>query len=108
GLASLQYVLEEGRRYDWFEDENIKRLGVVAAVCLSLVLWWELSPRNKHPIVHFRVLKNANLAASLFLFVAPGFGLYGGVFIFPLFTQTILGFSPTAPGLAPLPGGIGT
>ena len=108
GLASLQYVLEEGRRYDWFQDDNIKRLSVLAAVCLSTMLWWELSPRNKHPIVDFRVLKNRQLAASIFLFVALGFGLYGGVFIFPLFTQTILGFSPTATGLALLPGGIGT
>ena len=38
--------------------------------------------------MNFRVLKNRELAASIFLFVALGFGLYGGVFIFPLFTQT--------------------
>jgi MFS transporter, DHA2 family, multidrug resistance protein len=108
GLASLQYVLEEGRRYDWFQDEWIQRLSVVAAVCLTVMVWWELSRRNKHPIIDFRVLKNRQLAASIFLFIALGFGLYGGVFIFPLFTQTILGFSPTATGLALLPGGIGT
>jgi MFS transporter, DHA2 family, multidrug resistance protein len=108
GLASLQYVLEEGRRYDWFEDPWIKRLAVVAAVALVLTLWWELTPRNKHPIVNFRVLKNRELSASIFLFIALGFGLYGGIFIFPLFTQSILGFSPTATGLALLPGGIAT
>ena len=39
---------------------------------------------------------NRDLAASIFLFVVLGFGLYGGVIIFPLFTQSILGFSPTA------------
>jgi DHA2 family multidrug resistance protein len=48
------------------------------------------------------------LAASIFLFVALGFGLYGGVFIFPLFTQTILGFTPTETGLTLMPGGIAT
>ena len=52
------------------------------------MVWWELSPRNRHPVVNFRVLKNGELAASIFLFVALGFGLYGGVFIFPLFTQS--------------------
>ena len=56
----------------------------------STMVWWELSPRNRHPVVDFRVLKNRELAASIFLFVALGFGLYGGVFIFPLFTQSIL------------------
>jgi len=108
GLASLQYVLEEGNRYDWFSDARIQRLTALAVVCLSTMLWWELSPRNKHPVVEFRILNNRNLAASLFLFVALGFGLYGGTFIFPLFTQSILGFSPTATGLSLLPGGLAT
>jgi DHA2 family multidrug resistance protein len=54
------------------------------------------------------VLKNRELAASIFLFVALGFGLYGGVFIFPLFTQGILRFTPTETGLTMAPGGIAT
>jgi DHA2 family multidrug resistance protein len=58
--------------------------------------------------VNFRVLKNRELAASIFLFVSLGFGLYGGTFIFPLFTQSILHFSPTETGLAMLPGGLAT
>ena len=60
------------------------------------MVWWELTPRNKHPVVNFRVLRNRQLAASIFLFVALGFGLYGGVFIFPLFTQSMLRFTPDA------------
>jgi DHA2 family multidrug resistance protein len=54
------------------------------------------------------VLKNRELAASIFLFIALGFGLYGGVFIFPLFTQTLLHFTPTETGLALMPGGLAT
>jgi DHA2 family multidrug resistance protein len=58
--------------------------------------------------VDFRVLRNRDLAASIFLFVSLGFGLYGGTFIFPLFTQTILHFSPTETGLVMMPGGLAT
>ena len=108
GLASLQYVLEEGKRYDWFSDPTITRLAVVSAVCLIGLVAWELSPKNLHPVINFRVLKNRQLAASIFLFISLGFGLYGGVFLFPLFTQTILGFTPTETGLALLPGGLAT
>jgi DHA2 family multidrug resistance protein len=108
GLGALQYVLEEGNQDDWFADPLILRLAIVAGACLITMVWWELSSRNKHPVVNFRVLKNRELAASIFLFVALGFGLYGGVFIFPLFTQTILHFTPTETGLALLPGGIAT
>src|SRR3954468_14131706 len=108
GIGSLQWVLEEGNTKDWFADVWILRFAVVAGVCLMSMLWWELSSRNPNPIVNFRVLKNRDLAASIFLFIALGFGLYGGVFIFPLFTQTLLHFTPTETGLALMPGGIAT
>jgi DHA2 family multidrug resistance protein len=108
GLAALQYVLEEGNSEDWYQSTTIVRLTAVAAVCLVAMLWWELTPRNKHPVVNFRVLHNRDLAASIFLFVALGFALYGGTFIFPLFTQSILRFTPTETGLALLPGGLAT
>src|SRR5918911_2079491 len=108
GLGSLQYVLEEGNSKDWFSNAWITRLTVIAAISLLVVLWWELTPRKRHPVVNFRVLHNRELSASIFLFVALGFALYGGVFIFPLFTQTILRFTPTETGLALLPGGLAT
>ena len=108
GLGSLQYVLEEGNTKDWFSDAWILRLAIFAAFALIGMVWWELSSRNKHPVVNFRVLKNRQLAASIFLFIALGFGLYGGTFIYPLFTQSLLHFSPTETGLTMLPGGIAT
>ena len=108
GLGSLQYVLEEGKRYDWFDDAWITRLSIVAAISLIAMVAWELSPRNKSPVVDFHVLKNRDLTAGLALFLALGFGLYGAIFIFPQFTQNILGFSPTSTGLVLLPGGLAT
>ena len=108
GLGSLQYVLEEGQRDDWFDSALITRLSILAAVSLSAMFAWELSPRNKAPVVDFHVLKNRDLAAGLVLFLALGFGLYGAIFIFPQFTQNVLGFSPTSTGLVLLPGGLAT
>jgi DHA2 family multidrug resistance protein len=108
GLGSLQYVLEEGNLKDWFEDALIVRLTIIAAVSLLSLILWELSPRNKQPVINFGVLKNRDLTASLIIFLALGFGLYGGTFIFPLFAQHILGFTPTVTGLMLMPGAIGT
>lgn len=108
GIGSLQYVLEEGNAKDWFDDGTILRLAILSGASLLAMLWWELHPRNTHPVVNFRVLKNKTLAASLFLFVALGFGLYGGVFLFPLFAQGILHFTPTETGLVMMPGGLAT
>ncbi|MEO7715446.1 MAG: DHA2 family efflux MFS transporter permease subunit [Capsulimonas sp.] len=108
GMGSLQYVMEEGQRYMWFDDAWIVRLTIVAVLAISGFIYWELSPRNKAPILDLRVLKDRNLSAAVVLGLVLGFGLYGGVFIYPLFVQTILGFTPTATGLALLPGGIAT
>jgi DHA2 family multidrug resistance protein len=108
GVGGLQYVLEEGNSKDWFDDALILRLAIVSVSALVAMVWWELSPRNKHPVVDFHILKNRTLAASIFLFVSLGFGLYGGVILFPLFAQGILHFTPTETGLAMLPGGIAT
>ena len=108
GLASLQYVLEEGNQEDWFDSAVIVRLSITAAIALTAFLVWELWPTNKQPVVNLRVLKNRDLSAALTLFLALGFGLYGGVFIFPLFAQNILHFTPTVTGLVLMPGAIAT
>ena len=108
GLGSLQYVLEEGNQDDWFQSAAITRLAILSGVCIVSLVAWELWPGNKNPIVNFRILKNKELSASLFLFIALGFGLYGGIYLFPVFSQNILHFTPTETGLTLLPGGLMT
>jgi len=108
GLGSLQYVLEEGRRYDWFDDPTITKLFIVAAICLIAFVIWELSPTNRSPVVDLRVLRDRGLSSALVIGLALGFGLYGGIFIYPLFAQNVLGFSPTTTGLVLVPGGLAT
>jgi len=108
GIGSLQYVLEQGNSKDWFSSKWILWLSVISGASLLSVLVWELHPRNRHPVIDLRVLHNRDLAACLFLFVALGFALYGGTFMYPLFSQTILGFTPTKTGMSLMPGGLAT
>jgi len=105
GLATLQYVLEEGEQDDWFQSATITRLAVVSAASLIGLVSWELSPRNKAPVVAFRVLKNRSLSAGIILFVAVGFGLYGVNYLYPLLAQQQQGLSPLQSGVSLLPGG---
>src|SRR5262249_7229491 len=108
GVGALQYVLEQGNSKDWFANVWILRLAILSGLSLAALLYWELSPRNRHPVIELHVLRNRDLAASLFLFVALGFSLYGGAFMVPLLTQTILHFTPTKTGRSLMPGGIAT
>jgi len=108
GLGTMQYVLEEGERNDWFQDSTISTLAVISGISVVALVWWQLSPLNRAPVVNFRVLNNRTLSAALFLFVVLGFGVYGGTYLFPLLAQTVLGFTSMQTGLALLPGGLAT
>jgi len=108
GLGCLQYVLEEGERNDWFADPSITRLFWVSLISLVVLIFWQLSPRNTHPVINLRVLKNTSLSAGIILFVAVGLGMYGVSFMYPLLAQTVQGLTPMQTGMAMLPGGIAT
>jgi MFS transporter, DHA2 family, multidrug resistance protein len=108
GLGTMQYVLEEGERNDWFQDSLISTLAVISGVCVIALGWWQLSSRNPAPVIDLRILKNRTLSATLFLFVVLGFGIFGGTYLFPLVSQNVLGFTSMQTGLALLPGGIAT
>lgn len=108
GLGCLQYMLEEGNAKDWFESPLIVTLAAISFTILPIFVWWQLSPRNRMPVVALKVLKNRDLSAALVLFLVLGFGLYGGVFIYPMFAQNVMHLSPTETGLTLLPGGLMT
>ena len=82
-LGALEYVLEEGPRYDWFDDNTIALFGVVSAV--SAVTFFVRVFTAKSPIVDLRAFANRNFAVgSLFSFVL-GIGLYGLTYIYPVY-----------------------
>ncbi|WP_375435855.1 DHA2 family efflux MFS transporter permease subunit [uncultured Hymenobacter sp.] len=105
GVGSLQLVLEQGETEDWFESLYINTFTVLAAIGVIGFVWRELT--TKQPIVDLRVLgKSRNLAVGAFLSFILGFGLFASVFVFPIFTQRILGFTAAQTGLILLPGAL--
>ena len=105
GVGSLQLVLEQGESEDWFESAYINTFVVLAAIGVIGFIWRELTARQ--PIVDLRVLgRSRNLAVGAVLSFVLGFGMFASVFIFPIFTQRILGFSAAQTGLMLLPGAL--
>ena len=103
-LASLQVVLEQGHQLDWFESALIRNLALLAAISLPVFVWWELRRRN--PAVDLRVLRHRSLAAGSAFSLVLGMGLYGTVFVVPVFAQTVLGYTATQTGMLILPGAL--
>jgi EmrB/QacA subfamily drug resistance transporter len=104
GLGSLQLVLEQGHQYDWLENSGIRQLTLVALIALPLFVVWEL--RQRAPAVDLRVLRYRSLAAGTLFSMALGMGLYGTVFIVPIFAQSQLGYTATQTGMLMLPGAL--
>jgi MFS transporter, DHA2 family, multidrug resistance protein len=89
-LGCLEYVLEEGYRWNWLDDPTIRNLTWVAVVAGSLFVWRSLAYDS--PIVDLRALKNKTFAlASVFNFIT-GFGMFSSIYALPLFLGRVAGF----------------
>lgn len=104
GLASLQFVLERGEHYDWFDSRLIVGLMGVAVIALGAMLVWEMNVEN--PVLDLRVLRDRSLAAGSLFAVALGFALYGSIFTEPLFMQNILRYDAETSGWLLFPGAV--
>jgi MFS transporter, DHA2 family, multidrug resistance protein len=105
-VGSLQYILEKGHDDDWFNNQTITVLAVVALFGFFFFIWRETTFRN--PVVNLRVLNNRSLAIGTILSFIMGFGLYGTTFIIPLYTQASLGWTATQAGLLLVPAALTT
>jgi DHA2 family multidrug resistance protein len=103
-VGSLQWMLERGERYDWWESRFVVALGVTAAVSLALLIWRELSVNE--PVIDFRILRSRQLGAGVSLGMMLGFALYGSVFVLPVFLQGVLQMTAWQTGRVILPGAI--
>ncbi len=106
GLGCLQFVLERGEHYDWFESPLIRSLTAFAVIMLSVLIWWELT--TDQPMINLRLLRHRNLAAGCLAMAAVGLALYGSIFAVPLFTQNLLGYDAATTGWVLFPGAVGS
>jgi len=98
GLGSLQYVLEEGARWNWMDDETIRTFTVIAIVAGVLFIVRSLTFAN--PVVDLRALKNRNFLIGSILSFMTGVGIFATIFLTPLFLGYVRGYSAWQIGLA--------
>jgi DHA2 family multidrug resistance protein len=103
-VGSLQWMLEKGERYDWFDSRMITGFGLASAAAFIALLWRELT--TDEPIINFRVLKSRQLAAGVSIAAVLGFALYGSIFVLPVFLQNLHGLTANQTGLVILPGAL--
>jgi DHA2 family multidrug resistance protein len=97
-LGTLEYVLEEGSRWNWFDDTTIRTCSWVAAITGVLFVLRSLSFAN--PVVDLRALTNRNFAVGCFLSFVTGIGIFSTIYLTPLFLGYVRGFSAWQTGVA--------
>src|SRR6266481_2547008 len=98
GLGTLEYVLEEGTRWNWFDDAAIRTCALIAAIAGVLFVIRSLTFAN--PVVDLRALGNRNFALGCFLSFVTGIGIFSTIYLTPLFLGYVRGFSAWQTGVA--------
>ncbi|MDR6634323.1 DHA2 family multidrug resistance protein [Phyllobacterium sp. 1468] len=89
-LGSLEYVLEEGPRNDWLQDNAVYYCAIVM-VFGGLIFFYRAFTAEQ-PIVDLFAFKNLNFAfGSAFSFVL-GIGLYGLTYVYPVYLGQVRGY----------------
>ncbi|SUA44298.1 multidrug resistance translocase [Neisseria zoodegmatis] len=103
GVGALQMMLDRGKELDWFASSEIILLAVIAFVCLTYFIVWELG--EKHPIVDLSLFKDRNFTVGV-IATSLGFMIYMGTLtLLPLVLQSNLGYTATWAGLVAAPVG---
>lgn len=106
GLGSLEFVLDEGQRNDWFGSNMILGFALLAGVCLLAMIPWELS--REDPIVDISLLGRRQFGACFTVMLATGAVLIATTQMLPQLLQAELNYTAYLAGLVLSPGGIVT
>lgn len=104
GIGSLQVVLENGQREDWFSTAYIVILTITAVFGALFFIWREMSVKS--PILNLKLLRYQRFGVGAFFAFMRGFGQYGSIFLIPVFCQSLLGYTAEQAGLLLLPGSL--
>jgi DHA2 family multidrug resistance protein len=97
GLGSMQYVLDEGERNDWFADGRILFASATAVLGLVAFVYWELRG-TKTPIVDLRIFRYRVVQLGVPCAIMIGVVLFGPIVVLPQYVQEVLGFTTIMSG----------
>lgn len=97
-LSTLEYVLEEGARWNWFSDATIRNCAITSAVAGSLFVVRSLT--FEQPVVDLRALGNRNFLLGCIMSFVTGIGMFATIYLTPLFLGYVRGYSAWQTGVA--------
>jgi EmrB/QacA subfamily drug resistance transporter len=99
GLTALSNGQIKGWQSDYIHVcESFTVIGIVMFIAVELAV--------EHPLLDLRLFIIPNYILSILLAVFRAVGLFGSVFLFPIFLQNEMGYTPVQAGLWMLPGAV--
>jgi DHA2 family multidrug resistance protein len=103
-LGCLDYVLEEGARWDWFDDDTIRTCAWISGLagigfvirCLTFDC----------PVVDLRAFASRNFALGCWFSFVTGVGQFSMIYLIPAFLGSVRGFVSWQIGVAILSAGV--
>jgi DHA2 family multidrug resistance protein len=83
----LQVILSRGYIDDWFGSPRIRYLTWAGSVSFVGFVFWQLSPRNRYPLIDIPLLANRNVMASALIGICTGMILSGSLYVLPRFLR---------------------
>jgi EmrB/QacA subfamily drug resistance transporter len=105
GMFCLVFGIQEGETYDWGTITgflSVPLLIGVGLVVLGVFVWWQSHVRTE-PLVPLSLFRDRNFSLSNAAITTVGFAITAMAFPFMLFTQAVLGYSPTKSALLLVP-----
>jgi len=90
-LGGLEFVLEEGPKNNWFQDNAIAIAAWASLV--GFVLFLERSFRSGGPIVRLTPFKKPTFVFACIFNLTIGFGIYAATYLIPVFLGRVRGYN---------------
>lgn len=106
-LTSLILGLSDGNA-SWNADgwHSPFILGCFALSAVALIVFLVVELNAKHPLIDLSLFKNYDFTLSNIVLFLFGLGMFGSIFLQPLYLQEALGYTPLEAGLITLPMGL--
>ncbi|MGE0718512.1 MAG: DHA2 family efflux MFS transporter permease subunit [Alphaproteobacteria bacterium] len=103
GVTCLLNALSNGQRWGW-ESEEIVVLVVAAVLALIGLVLWELYIPN--PMLNMALYRVPRFACASVVAMIFGAGMFGSMYLIPLFAQQVQQLTPTGAGMMLMPAGL--
>jgi MFS transporter, DHA2 family, multidrug resistance protein len=102
-LVSGLLALSKGQEKGWSSDYIITCFSLTV---VGLTMFLTLERMNAHPLLDLKLFRYRNYSLSMILAIFRAVGLFGGIFLLPIFLENLVGYSTTSTGLWMMPGAV--